>query len=153
MNSNTESTEEYWEKYIKQPQNNNVQYSYTTSTNPNYPIYLGNFLQIEQQSPSTNSNQDSGGEYYYGTNSKIYEFEYRKLSKRDLDTLKIATEEQIEKFNSSKGKTIKEFAEEGRAAAEAVSEQLLTNARQYLNDVYIKKQRQINLKQVMNIIF
>jgi hypothetical protein len=48
MNSNTELTEEDWKNYIQESKNNNVQYTYTASTNPNYPIFLGKFLQIKQ---------------------------------------------------------------------------------------------------------
>ena len=143
MNSDTESTEEYWENYIQNSENNDIQYSYTTSSNPNYPIFLGKFVKIKEDHPTTTqSNQDTAGQYYHGNNLKTYEFENKNLVRTDFNTLKIATNEQIEKFNRSKGKTNKEIAEEGRAAiaaAAAVSEQLLTNAKQYLNDVYKKK--------------
>ena len=142
MNSEPELTQEDWTNYIQNSENNDVQYSYTTSSNPNYPIFLGKFVKIKEVPTDTQSKQDTAGQYYYGNNLKTYEFENKNLVYTDFNTLKIATNEQIEKFNRSKGKTLKEIAAEGRAAIEAaaVSEQLLlTNAKQYLNDVYKKK--------------
>ena len=40
MNSEPELTQEDWTNYIQNSENNDVQYSYTTSSNPNYPIFL-----------------------------------------------------------------------------------------------------------------
>ena len=79
MNSEPELTQEDWTNYIQNSENNDVQDSYTTSSNPNYPIFLGKFVKIKEVPTDTQSKQDTAGQYYYGNNLKTYEFENKNL--------------------------------------------------------------------------